>query len=141
MKKRKNVTVLLVEGEERLRRVVSASLDQLGLRVLTAGEAQSALQILKDEHPEVLIVENDHPHGNNGEVIDVFRGEENDLPRPVVVTTTQRLGDQWRKQYQPQVAIYKPFDVRHLSRVVGTLLGMRGISFAEVSTELGVVND
>jgi CheY-like chemotaxis protein len=132
-------TVLLVESENSLRRVVSASLEQLGLRVLDAQDAEAAQEILENEQPELLIVEDDSPEGRNGEVIDAFRKQVEEGPNPVVVTATQRIKDEWRKRYEPEVAVYKPFDVRHLARVVAALIDARDEEHMELSALPGVV--
>lgn len=114
-------TVLLVECDTRLRKVVAASLAQLGLKVLDAADAEDAHRILQRQESQILIVQGDAPAAM-GSVIDRFRGQSNNPRKAVVVTVAERLQDEWRKRYQPEVALYKPFDVRQLTRIVLSLM-------------------
>ena len=113
-----STSVLLVESDDRLRRVISASLEQLGIRVMEAKDAEHAENLLDETHPEILVVERDFPHGRNGKIIHSYRNRSSPPSGPVIVTTTDRLSDSWRRQHEPQVVVYKPFDIRHLSRVI-----------------------
>lgn len=122
MDQQDDVTVLLMESNDSLRRVVSASLEQIGVRVLEASGADSAQAILESEHPELLIVELDFPHGHNSKLIEAFRKHKPDHKGAVVVITAQRPSNTWRQQYQPEATVYKPFDIRHLCRVITTLV-------------------
>ena len=47
-------TVLLVEPDHQLRRVIAASLEQQGLRVLQASDTGIAIRLLEQEDPELL---------------------------------------------------------------------------------------
>jgi DNA-binding response OmpR family regulator len=115
-------TVLLVESEGSLRRVITASLKELGLRVLEASDLDCARDLLKTERPDLLIAELDFPYGYNGEIIELFRNQKGESRGSVLVTTTQRFGDAWRRKYQPDVTLFKPFDIRLLCRSVTALL-------------------
>ena len=117
------LTVLLVESEGRLRRVIKVILEELGLRVLEAPDIYRARDLLKTERPDLLITELDFPFGRNGELIEQFRKQKGECRGSVVVTTTQRFGSAWRDRYQPDVTLYKPFDIRLLCKSVSKLLG------------------
>jgi DNA-binding NtrC family response regulator len=115
-------TVLLVESEDSLRRVITASLERLGLRVLEADNPSAALRMIRTRHLELLIVELDFPEGNNCTLIDAFRRHNRDHRNAVVVTTTQRPSGDWRREYKPSTTIYKPFDIRHLCKIVTSII-------------------
>lgn len=115
-------TVLLVESEGGLRRVITVSLKELGLKVLEAPDIDYARDLLKTERPDLLITELDFPFGRNGELIELFRKNKGESRGSVVVTTTQRYGDAWRHRYQPDVTLYKPFDIRLMCKSVSRLL-------------------
>jgi two-component system phosphate regulon response regulator PhoB len=114
----KTFKVLLVESEANLRRVITASLEQLGLDVVEASDAKDAHRIIEDESPDLLIVELDFPHGHNGKLINAFRKSGVQEQQAVIVTTTDRPSKTWRQHYRPGATIYKPFDMRHLNRMV-----------------------
>ncbi len=115
-----SATVLLLETESSLRKVVAASLQQLGLRILEAEDAAAARQHLQDEAPDLFVLEFDPPSGENGALIEAYR--EHSEEGAVVLTTTERPKDDWRQRYQPEAVVYKPFDVRYLSRRVRHLI-------------------
>jgi DNA-binding response OmpR family regulator len=115
--------VLLVESEGSLRRVITVSLKELGLRVLDAPDIFCAKDLLKTERPDLLITELDFPFGRNGELIELYRMQNGECRGAVLVTTTQRFGDDWRRKYRPDVTLFKPFDIRVLCKFVSALLG------------------
>ena len=116
-------TVLLVESEGSLRRVLSVSLKELGLRVLEAPDVDCAKDLLKTEYPDLLITEIDFPFGRNGELIELFRKQRGEHRGSVVVTTTHRISNDWRRRYRPDLTLFKPFDIRYLCKSVTTFMG------------------
>lgn len=126
----KTPTVLLIESTNSLRKVIAASLKQLGVRVLEAPDAARARNLLQVQRkaPDVIVVELDLPEGANGKLIERYRKRDPDSPSDppghgrVLLTTTHRPEDDWRRKYMPDVVVYKPFDVRFLCRRVLGLL-------------------
>lgn len=131
-------SVLLVESEGSLRRVLSVSLHELGLRVLEAPDLDRAKDLLNTDCPDLLITEIDFPFGRNGELIEQFRNKKGECRCSVVVTTTQRFGDDWRHRYQPDVTLYKPFDIRLLCKSVSRLLNQDHDGEVYYQTEKGI---
>jgi DNA-binding NtrC family response regulator len=111
-------TVLLVERDRDLRRVISASLAQMDLNVLEARDDKEADQILKKDRVKILIVEHDWQHNKNTNVIEAYRDQMKGEPGTVLVTTKDRLDDDWREKQKPLTVLYKPFDVRYLCRLI-----------------------
>ena len=50
-------TVLVVDDEAPLRRVLERALSRLGYRVIGAGSAESALDLLESERPEAILLD------------------------------------------------------------------------------------
>lgn len=115
-----SATVLLYERETRLRKVVAASLRQMGLRIIEAGNAAAARRQMETEQPDLLLLELDHPAGENGALIEAYREMEGE--GAVVLTTTQRPNNGWRERYQPEAVIYKPYDIRFLCHRISRLV-------------------
>lgn len=113
-------SILLIETNPDLRRVISLSLQQQGFRILEVIDVAQAYEILKKKSPELLILELDIPNGNNGALIEAYRRclEQDTGNGKVILTTTLRPGDAWRRRYKPDAVIYKPFDVRRLCDLV-----------------------
>ncbi|MBM2832019.1 MAG: two component transcriptional regulator, winged helix family, partial [Dehalococcoidia bacterium] len=53
----KKITVLLVDDDPQLVRLVRANLESVGYRVLTAIEGRSALELVERETPDLLILD------------------------------------------------------------------------------------
>lgn len=113
-------TVLIYETETSLRKVMAASLEELGLATLQAADAEAARQHLERSAPDLFVLELDHPGGENGQLIDAFRRECR--RGAVVLTTTERPAEMWRSRYRPEAVVYKPFDVRYLCSKVRGLI-------------------
>lgn len=113
-------TVLIYETESSLRKVMAASLEQLGLATLQAADAEAAQRHMKRSAPDLFVLELDHPGGENGRLIDAYRRECGS--GAVVLTTTERPGEMWRSRYRPEAVVYKPFDVRYLCSKVRGLI-------------------
>jgi DNA-binding response OmpR family regulator len=113
--------VILVEKDKDLRRVISASLTQMGMLVLEACDDQEARRILEKDHAKILIIEHDWSLEKNTGVIEAFRKQRGSETAPVLVTTRNRLDDGWREQQKPIIVLYKPFDVRYLCRLINRL--------------------
>jgi DNA-binding NtrC family response regulator len=118
------ISILLVEAHADLRRVMRACLEQMNIRVLEAANVQSAKEILRGENPRALVVDYDFPRLLNGEIIEASRGRGNNQPA-IIVTTTQRISDDWRDRYRPSAVVYKPFDIRLLLKTILTSIKER----------------
>lgn len=116
-------TVLLLESDASLRKVVAASLQQRGLRIVEAADAGRARRKLHKEDPDLFVLELDHPGGQHGGLIDAYRRRNEG--GAVLLTTTERPQDGWRERYQPEAVVYKPFDVRLLAKRVRRLIRSR----------------
>jgi DNA-binding response OmpR family regulator len=110
--------ILLVEGDHRLRRVVSASLRQLGLNVLEAADAAAAKAVLQKADPSIVILSMDCAADEDGHTSDALTKSRFGKDRILLLTSTYRVSDAWRRKLQPRATIYKPFDTRFLCRVV-----------------------
>ena len=112
------LSVLLLEHESNLRRAITVTLQQLNMKVYEASDAESAWSILEHQTPRLLILEFDSTNGKAGELIEYFRQKNEDGQNLVLLTTSERPGDGWRQQYRPDIVVYKPFDIRYLTRCI-----------------------
>lgn len=111
----KQISILLIEHDPELRKVMKLTLEQNGLRVKAVERFANALQVLEQGDPDLFLVDFDLSDGDPGELIELFRRNKEDKGA-VLLTTTSRPDDHWRRTYQPDAVVYKPFDVRHLYR-------------------------
>lgn len=118
----KNHSVLVVERELALRNAMLISLVGLGLDARQAGSGEDAARILDHFTPDVLIVDFDYPEGRNARLIETYRQRLGECAQPVIVTTTQRLTESWRRMCEPISVLYKPFDIRLLIKILTSKL-------------------
>ena len=111
-------TILLLEKDRGLRKIITLTLLHQGMTVYAASDPHGAQQILSVEMPDLFILALDNPGGTNGGLIDLYREHQRETAGAVLVTTTVRPTDAWRNRYQPDVVIYKPFDIRFLIRCI-----------------------
>jgi DNA-binding response OmpR family regulator len=114
--------ILLYERDPGLRKSITLTLKHQGVEVRVARDEADVRQILENESPDLFVVDHDSSIGNSGELIEMFRMKSKSAHRAVLVTATQRVNDNWRKQYQPDMVLYKPFDIRFLYRRIKALL-------------------
>jgi DNA-binding response OmpR family regulator len=111
-------SVLLVEHDLALRRAITASLRALGHEVKDAESGDAGKLLLGHFAPDVLIVDFDYPEGRNTHLIGSYRERINPQAGFVIVTTTQRLTEDWRQKHEPIKVLFKPFDMRLLIKMV-----------------------
>jgi DNA-binding response OmpR family regulator len=114
-------TVLLLESDSELRKAIAMHLEGQQWRVLQSKTLDFAIQMLDKESPHVLISELDSPYQMNGILIDRFRERNNNHSGKVVVLALEHLKSGIVERYHPDVLIYKPFDIRYLSKKMEAL--------------------
>ena len=117
---KKSIKILLIEHDPELRKVMKITLEQNGLNVMAVECFANALQILERGDPDLFLVDFDLADGDPGKLIEIFRQNTKDSGA-VLLTTTSRPDDHWRRTYRPDAVVYKPFDVRHLYRRILSL--------------------
>ncbi len=90
----RDATVLMIEDDVLVRDVVGPALAVQGYKVLTAGDAKEALDVL-EEHPEIDIVFSDivMPGGMNGvKLAEVIRGRRPEIPIVLATGYSEEAG-------------------------------------------------
>jgi DNA-binding response OmpR family regulator len=118
----KNHSALVVEKEAALQQAMLISLIGVGMDVKVAGSSEDAARILDHYSPDVLIVDFDYPEGHNARLIEIYRERLGRSDQPVIVTTMQRLAENWRRMCEPISVLYKPFDIRLLIKMLTSKL-------------------
>jgi DNA-binding NtrC family response regulator len=70
--------ILVVDDEEGIRRVLHRSLSASGYRVLTAGSASDAMEIIRNEHPAIVLADITMPGMDGIELLQKIRLEHPD---------------------------------------------------------------
>lgn len=120
-----DATVLLVEDEEDVRMVAAAHLNELGYRVLEAGDGRAALQVLREaEHVDLLVSDVGLPGGLNGRQLAEMAREHR--PRLPVLLITGFAGTALEERIAPGMAIlHKPFALDTLASEIQAMVAAR----------------
>ena len=116
-------SVLLVEGDSALRKVIALGLRHQGISVLEAASAQAARALI-DQHPSLVILDIDSGISGNHSLLSELRAHALFAETPAVVlawecsaeVSNQLAGD------AAAVCLAKPFDARRLFTQVESLL-------------------
>jgi DNA-binding response OmpR family regulator len=116
-----NKTILVVDDEERLTSLVQAYLQQEGFRVLTAGNGLEALEVVRREPPDLIVLDLMMPEMDGAEFLRVLRTQHS---TPVILLTA-RVGDEDKivgLELGADDYITKPFRPRELLARVRAVL-------------------
>ena len=115
-------TILIVDDEPRLLRVLRLGLPEYGFDVLTASNGQEALKILFDKRTDVVVTDVRMPIMDGPELI--YEMERVGIKLPIVVTTAYADVDTAVKTLKHGACDYirKPFSVEELVNSVQSAL-------------------
>jgi CheY-like chemotaxis protein len=85
-------TVLIVEDQIELRAIHSTYLQREGFRVLSAGDGDSALEIARTQHPDVIVLDQSLPRRSGVEVARALQSDPNMSEIPIVMMTALAYG-------------------------------------------------
>ncbi|MBN1437993.1 MAG: hypothetical protein JW929_01170 [Anaerolineales bacterium] len=121
----RNGGILLVETDAELRNAVAICLKTNGWRIYPAEGFEQAREILERTGPEILVLMSLETQPElQGAMIELFRKRQTGRRRgSVILAVDRRPEDAWRRRYHPDAVIFKPFDVRFLSRRIAQLMG------------------
>jgi CheY-like chemotaxis protein len=90
--------VLVVEDDEDLARVLTTSLEQRGLRVLTAPTASAATRLSRTFLPDLIVLDIVLPDGDGFTVVEQLRQDGRLSTVPLVVYTARELNEADRRR-------------------------------------------
>jgi DNA-binding response OmpR family regulator len=118
--------VLVVAGDWRIRRLVRANLEALGLRVEQAANGQQGLELLLSERPDLLLVDLDQLDTDAGHWLSTLRSALGDRRLPLVVLSTEPLARRILWEHGADGFLQKPFAASLLLKRVRQALGSEG---------------
>ncbi|MEO0074377.1 MAG: response regulator, partial [candidate division WOR-3 bacterium] len=118
--------ILLVEDETNLRELVKARLEQNGYEVLTAADGYEALARVRDDHPDLLILDLMIPKMDGYTVCRMLRFSRSE-PLPIIMFTARSSPDDIRRGLDAGADAYvvKPFEPSALLGKVEELIAAR----------------
>lgn len=117
-------TVLVVDDEAAIRRVLSRTLEQHGYRVQTAASGEEAFEVLSSTPVDLVLMDLRMPSMSGRTLYYMIRGQWPQLAERVVVTS----GDPDAPDHRDWIALYalpvlaKPFELTEVVAVVANRL-------------------
>src|SRR5215467_8700107 len=126
--------VLIVDDEPNLRKILSAQLSRDGYDVLTAEDGQQGLDLLHDNHIDLVITDLKMPKVDGMQLLREALREDPDLP--VVMITAHGTVDTAVEALKTGAFDYltKPFDKDEVRQIVDKALKTRALAGAEASS-------
>src|SRR3954453_12132810 len=118
-------TVLAVDDEEDILTIIRHNLEREGHRVLTARNGDRALEIVREEKPDVVVLDVMMPGTDGWGVLNMIKAERDELAAIPVLMLTARAADEDRIRGGIEGAIRyltKPFSPRDLCSEVAAAL-------------------
>jgi two-component system response regulator AtoC len=116
-------TILIVDDEKELSKILSDSLFQDHYRVLVAFDGKTALQLVKEEKPDLILLDIKMPRMNGIEVLKNIKKMKKEIV--VIMLTAYGTLETARKAMKLGAYDYltKPFDLFNLKSLVKEALG------------------
>ena len=115
-------TIMLVDDDPQLRRVVSMFFELEGYNVVQAEDGRRALDLLQEHLPDVILLDLMMPEVSGAEVCKHVRATKRLKEIPVVVFTAAELQEEELVAAGADRFISKPYSLEGLRRVVRTLI-------------------
>ena len=115
-------TILVVDDDENVRLLLEAELTLEGYEVISTEDGLKALRKIKEETPDLVILDLKMPDINGLEVLRTIRKENKELPI-IICTAYEKLRDDYTI-WSGRVAAFltKPLDLENLKDIIYELL-------------------
>jgi len=121
-------SVLVVDDEPNIRRLVQVHLEAAGYRVTTAADGRAALEQFGRVRPDLVLLDVMMPEMDGLEVLRHLKAHPESAGVPVVLLTARSGNDDIRRGWQQGTDFYlpKPFNPAELRELVRQLLATAG---------------
>jgi DNA-binding response OmpR family regulator len=109
--------IMLVEDEAPLRRLIHRNLAGRGHEVREATTAAQAIAYVRQEKPDLLLLDINLPDRSGWDVLRELRRQHCEVP--TVVVSAVRCGQDRLEEFRPIAYLPKPFPLEALLRIVG----------------------
>ncbi len=119
--------VLVVDDRLELRAVHGAYLQKHGYAVLTAADGETALEMVREHHPAVVVLDHSLPRRTGIEVTRLLRANPLTADIPIILISAHSYGAIGKAARDAGVAVFlpKPVDPSRVLREVDRLVGAR----------------
>jgi len=122
------LTVLVVDDEPHIRRLVQFHLSRAGYHVLTAADGLEALAMVRQSRPDLVVLDVTMPGPDGFQVVQALKDDPQTAWIPVVMLTGRDALDHVRQGSLAGADVYmtKPFDPEELRVVIDRLAAVLG---------------
>lgn len=113
--------MLAIEHDWRIRKLIRANLEPLGLEVQEAVSGKHGLELVREGQPDLILLDLDLPDMDVAQLL-VMLPAQCDPPVPIVVISAEPLSRRFRQQGQAAGHLQKPFAAPALLEQVRKLL-------------------
>lgn len=119
--------ILVADDNANIRKVVKMGFESLGYTVLTAEDGRQALELIRAERPDLVILDVMMPEKNGYDVCAEMKGDPELRAIPVVMLTAKNLEEDqyWGRELGADEYITKPYDPEVLEQAVEKILALR----------------
>ncbi len=117
-------TILSAEDSSTNRRIVRDLLEWHGYRVVEAVDGLQAIEVARQELPDLILMDIQLPHLSGYEVVSTLRADPELADVPIIAITSYAMADDERRAYESGCNDYlsKPFRPRVLVQRIQRLL-------------------
>lgn len=122
---RENKTILVVDDEVPIRRIVEFKLGTAGYNILSAGDGQTGLEIIETQHPDAVVADIMMPGMNGRQLCERTDPIKTDRPFLTIVMTGRISPEEerWVSALRDTVFMEKPFSPSRLLEIVDKYFG------------------
>ncbi|MEO8286552.1 MAG: response regulator [Chloroflexota bacterium] len=111
--------ILIVEDEERLQQVLARTLEQSGYTVHTAVTAEQAIQTVRDQRPDLLVLDINLPDSTGWDLLRRLEAQGITCANLHTIIISATHPDHRRlARFRPVVFLAKPFAISTLRRLI-----------------------
>lgn len=119
--------ILIADDNANIRKVVKMGFESLGYTVITAEDGRVALEKIRAEHPDLVLLDVTMPEKSGYDVCSEMKADAELRAIPVVMLTAKNLEEDqyWGRELGADEYITKPYDPEELERVVEKIFALR----------------
>jgi DNA-binding response OmpR family regulator len=122
-----NRKILVADDNANIRKVVKMGFESLGYTVIAAEDGRVALEKIRAEHPDLVILDVMMPEKSGYDVCSEMKADAGLRTIPVVMLTAKNLEEDqyWGRELGADEYITKPYDPEELERTVEKIFALR----------------
>jgi len=123
-------SILIVDDDPVIRNLLNQILEEFqesGVRLLSAENGETAIEIIKEEKPDIIFLDVMMPKMNGFEVCDMVKRnpETKDICIVMLTAKGQEIDKQKAKELGADYYITKPFNINEIVKKATDILGIR----------------